>query len=86
MEQNSNIHEAIKMIENHDWNWRMCDYNYDANYNAAKKHMKSFISLVKTIDNTDVRETLRNMWVLVSQNDMKQYSTCKNELLNAYAA
>lgn len=86
MEQNSNIHEAIKMIENHDWNWRMADSGYDWRYESAKKHMKTFVSLVKTIDNADVRETLRNMWVLVFKNNMEQYNTCKNELLNAYAA
>ena len=86
MRTQSNINEAVKMIEHHDWDWRMCDYDYEANYNSAKAHMKSFVKLVNTIDNAQVRETLRNMWVLVFNSKMEEYRSLKTKLLNAYAA
>lgn len=86
MTSNNNIQEAIKMIESHDWNWRYADYGYDSRYNAAKASMKAFVKLVKTIDNVEVRETLRNMWMLIFNSKMDEYNTCKKELLNAYAA
>ena len=86
MTMNSNIQEAIKMIETHDWNWRYADYGYDSRYDAAKASMKTFVKFVKTIENADVREALRNMWMLLFNCKMEEYNTCKNELLNAYSA
>ena len=64
MTQNTNIQEAIKMIESHDWYWMMSDYGYESNYNAAKAGMKRFVKFVSTIENTNVREMLRNLWTL----------------------
>ena len=86
MKRNSSIQEAIKMIEHHDWNWRMADSGYVANYNAAKADMKAFVKFVKTIENTEVREALRSMWVMVFNSKMDEYYACKKQLLNAYAA
>lgn len=83
MKQNSNISEAIRMIESHDWSWRMTDYGYESRYNAAKANMKTFVKLVKTIDNAEVRETLRHMWVLVFNDKRNEYKTLKNQLLAA---
>ena len=86
MTQNNNIQEAIKMIETHDWNWRMADYGYDSRYNTAKASMKAFVQFVKTIDNAEVRETLRNMWVMLFNHERDEYNTCKEELLDTIAA
>lgn len=83
MKQSNNINEAINMIEHHDWNWRMADYGYESRYNSAKANMKAFVKLVKTIDNAEVRETLRNMWVLVFNDKRDEYKTLKNQLLAA---
>ena len=83
MKQGNNINEAINMIEHHDWNWRMADYGYESRYNAAKANMKAFVNLVKTIDNAGVRETLRNMWVLVFNDNREEYNILKNQLLAA---
>ena len=86
MRTQTNINEAVKMIEYHDWDWGMCDYGYEANYNSAKAHMKSFVKLVNTIGNAQVRETLRTLWVLVFNSKMEEYRSLKTKLLNAYAA
>lgn len=83
MKQSNNINEAINMIEHHDWNWRMADYGYESRYNSAKANMKAFVKLVKTIDNAEVRETLRKMWVLVFNDKRDEYKTLKNQLLAA---
>ena len=83
MKPNSYINEAINMIEHHDWSWRMADYGYESRYNAAKANMKAFVKLVKTIDNAEVRVTLRNMWVLVFNDKRDEYKTLKNQLLAA---
>lgn len=83
MKHSNNINEAINMIEHHDWNWRMADYGYESRYNSAKANMKAFVKLVKTIDNAEVRETLRNMWVLVFNDKRDEYKTLKNQLLAA---
>ena len=85
MTRNS-ILEAIKMIESHDWNWRYADYGYDRRYNAAKASMQAFVKLVKTIDNAVVRDTLRNMWMMLFNSQVEEYNTCKDGLLNSYAA
>ena len=86
MTTNNNIQEAIKMIENHDWNWRMSDYGYEQNYKSAKAHMKAFVRFVKTIDDAAVRETLRNMWKMVFNDKREEYNICKSELLKVHAA
>lgn len=83
MKQSNNINEAIRMIESHDWNWRYADFGYESRYNSAKANMKAFVKLVKTIDNAEVRETLRNMWVLVFNDKRDEYKTLKNQLLAA---
>lgn len=83
MKQSNKINEAINLIEHHDWNWRMADYGYESRYNSAKANMKAFVKLVKTIDNAEVRETLRNMWVLVFNDKRDEYKTLKNQLIAA---
>ena len=80
------ILDAIKMIDSHDWNWRMADSGYDWKYNAAKADMKTFVKLVNTIENADVRESLRSMWVLVFHEKIEEYRIQKAELLKTYAA
>ena len=90
MTTNNTIQEAIKMINSHDWYWMMADYGYEAHYNAAKASMRSFVSLVKTIDNINVREALRNLWKLhyeharnsINGHDTENYEGRKTELMN----
>lgn len=92
MTQNTNIQEALKMIDNHDWYWMMSDYNYEAHYNAAKADMKEFVRLVASIDNASIRETLRALWTLAFENARDAINGRRNdttdkkaELMNALA-
>ena len=64
MNTSNTIQDALEMITNHDWYWRMADYGYEANYNAAKAHMQAFLRLVNTITNDAIREALKNLWLL----------------------
>ena len=64
MTQNTNIQEALQMIDNHDWFWMMTDSGYESYRNAAKSHMKAFVKLVASIENASIREMLRNLWTL----------------------
>ena len=90
---NTNIKEDITMIDNHDWFWRMADYGYEQNYNAAKAGMRRFVKFVNTIDNASVREMLRSLWTLrweEAKNDINGRSNEENqakqeELMNALA-
>ena len=70
MAQNTNIQEAIEMIQNHDWYWMMSE-EYTRSYNAAKASMKAFVALVNTIADTTIREALKALWVLKSENARK---------------
>lgn len=61
MTQDSKIQKALEMIDNYDWFWSMSDaWRYD----SAKAGMRSFVSLVNTIDDEDVRKALRGLWTL----------------------
>ncbi len=64
MEQNNKIQEALEIINHHDWFWMMVEYGYEASYNSAKASMRSFVALVKTIDNETIREALKALWML----------------------
>lgn len=64
MAQNNKIQEALQMIDNHDWYWRMADSGYDWRYETAEAGMKKFVALVNTIENKIVRMALRNLWTL----------------------
>ena len=59
MAQDNKIRTALEMIENYDWYWSMAD---EWRYDSAKAGMRSFVSLVNTID--DVRRALRGLWTL----------------------
>ncbi len=93
MTQNTNIQEAIKMIDNFDWFWRMADSGYDWRYNNAKAGMRRFVKFVNTIENANVREMLRNLWTLrweEASNDIngrkdEENQTRQEELMNALA-
>ncbi len=89
-----NISEAISMIENNDWYWRMCDTNFTVNYDAAKCRMRRFVATVSTIEDAVVREALRNLWKLHYENASnavngkatENYESRKAELMKALAA
>ncbi len=57
------IEQAERMIQNHDFLWFMCDLGYFEKEREAKASMKAFVSLVKTIPDTNVQEELRSKWV-----------------------
>ena len=67
MTTNNKIQEAIKMIETHDWYWRMAE-EFTRHYNNAKASMKTFVTFVNTIEDKAVREQLRALWVLYFDN------------------
>lgn len=93
MAQNSNIQEALQMIDSHDWYWMMADYGYESNYNAAKAGMRRFVKFVSTIEDANIREMLRNLWTLrwesaraaISGREDKENRTKQEKLLNALA-
>ena len=94
MTQNSTIQEALKRINNHDWYWRMSDYGYEQNYNAAKADMKEFVKLLAIIENQDVRESLKALWLLhhedarnsINGKKTENYEARKAELMTTLAA
>ena len=60
MTQNTNIQEALQMIDHHDWYWMMSE-EYTRSYNAA---MKAFVTLVNNITDASIREALKALWML----------------------
>lgn len=61
MTQENKIQAALRMIDGYDWYWRMADAWL---YDSAKSGMRSFVELVSTIENSNVRQALRNLWTL----------------------
>ena len=93
MTQNNTIQEALKMIDSHDWYWRMAESGYDWRFNNAKAGMRRFVALVRTIDNEIVRNALRNLWILAFEEARDaangrdtNNSEKKNEYMAALAA
>ena len=90
MTQNSNIQEALQMIDHHDWYWMMSE-EYTRSYNAAKASMKAFVALLNTITNESVREALKALWMLRYNNarntiNGREADTSKEaELMNTIA-
>jgi len=94
MTQNSTIQDALMRINSHDWFWMMADYGYESNYNAAKADMKEFVKLISTIEDNDVRESLKALWMLrhedarniINGRKTENYEARKAELMTAIAA
>jgi len=63
MNQSDKIHEALQMIDHHDWYWMMSE-EYTRSYNAARASMRAFVATLKTITNESTREALRNLWLV----------------------
>ena len=93
METKNKIQEALDRINRHDWFWRMEDYGYLENYNAAKAGMKSFVKFVNTIEDASIREMLRSLWTLryeaaraaINGRDESEYTAKQVEIKNALA-
>lgn len=60
---NSNIAEALNIMNSHDWYWMMSE-EYTRCYNAAKASMRHFVKVVNAIDNAAIRESLKALWML----------------------
>jgi hypothetical protein len=94
MTQNSTIQEALKRINSHDWLWMMADYGYVRNYNAAKADMREFVKLIATIEDKEVRESLKALWMLrheearnsINGRKTENYEARKAKLMTAIAA
>ena len=61
MTQENKIQAALNMIDGYDWYWRMADAWL---YDSAKAGMRNFVELVSTIENSNIRTALRNLWTL----------------------
>ena len=61
MTQENKIQTALQMIDGYDWYWRMAD---DWRYDSAKAGMRNFVERVSTIENSNIRQALRNLWTL----------------------
>ena len=94
MAQNTNIQEALRMIDNHDWYWMMTDSGFESYRNAAKSHMKAFVKMVASIENASIREMLRSLWTLrwesardsINGRKDEKNMAKQEELLNALTA
>lgn len=92
MTTNNKIQEALQMIESHDWYWRMAE-EFTRHYNYAKASMKTFVTVVNTIEDKAVREQLRALWVLYFDNanaaingkEFNGFETKKAEILKSLA-
>lgn len=58
------IDEAIKILNSQDWYWRMSDYDFDSNYEAAKAGMRRFVATVNSIADVTIKNALRGLWSL----------------------
>lgn len=90
------IKEAVKMVNEHDWFWCMADYTHPAMENA-KGHMAAFVKLTNSIDNSNVREALRNLWLAkykwasknmmeIDKNSVKEYEAKEDATLTSIYA
>ena len=92
MTTNNKIQEALKMIDTHDWYWKMAE-EFTRYYNNAKAGMKAFVKLVNTIEEEDVREQLKALWMLnynyanaaIDGKKFDGFETKKAEILKALA-
>ena len=87
---NATVTEALKIMNGYDWYWYMADYGYTQLSNSAKATMRYFVKTVAQIEDSSVREALRNLWILkynyasasVNGRELEDYEEKKNNYMN----
>lgn len=90
MEATMKIDEALRIMSGYDWHWCMADYGYTQFYEGAKATMRRFVKVVSEIENSAIREALRNLWTLKYENaraqrngnEMEDFKEREAELMN----
>jgi len=57
------IEKAVKLINTHDWYWKMCDYGYNENLKQAESHRNQFSKVLSSINDIQIYSTLKEMWI-----------------------
>lgn len=55
------INKALEVMNSHDWWWMMSDYTHPA-IDEARGSMRYFVELVATINDTAIRNAMRELW------------------------
>lgn len=88
------IEKALNILEGHDFYWFMADFAYtDGTRDDAKASMRYFVKVVAQIENKNIREALRNLWILycdkararVNGQDVESFNNKAEELMNILA-
>ena len=88
------IENALNILKGHDFYWFMADFAYtDGTRDNARASMKYFVKVVSQIENTTIRETLRNLWTLqcdkararVNGQDIDSFNNKAEELMSILA-
>ena len=56
------IDQAMSIMDNFDWYWRMCDSDYKNLSRIAESSKNRFLQLLKEINDTDIVNALRDIW------------------------
>lgn len=59
-----NINEALRIYNHRDWTWEMAESNFTRRCEKARAEMREYVALVNTIEDAEVRDALRRMWIL----------------------
>ena len=57
------INKALNIIITFDWTWRMDDNNYNQNLRKAQSMTKSFMDILKEINDKEIVKALRDLWI-----------------------
>lgn len=88
------IAKALNILKGHDFYWFMADFAYtDGTRDNAQASMRYFVKVVAQIENSNIREALRNLWTLycekararVNGQNTDNFNSKEEELMNIIA-
>lgn len=69
----SNIERALNILNHRDWYYMMADYGYDRRRENAKAEMKEYVALCNGVEDTNIKNALRALWIL-------KYNECRDNI------
>ena len=77
IDMETNISKALNLLDNRDWYYMMADYGYASRRENARSEMKHYVRLCNNVEDADVREALRALWIL-------KYKRCEDTIAHCF--
>ena len=69
----NNFERALNILNHRDWYYMMADYGYESRRENAKAEMKEYVALCNGIEDSNIKNALRALWIL-------KYNECRDNI------